>query len=103
MAADNFDEYWRVASKITPTTTPTRSNSPPPPPSSTSLHARPPSADPQSSGGPDRDGAMNVRNVPVRIYLPDGPVLQDLVPPRLEDGAFLSTLTHSPSHPLNRR
>ena len=46
---------------------------------------------------------MNVRNVPVRIYLPDGPVLQDLVPPRLEDGAFLSTLTHSPSHPLNRR
>ncbi|KAM5533044.1 hypothetical protein V8D89_013312 [Ganoderma adspersum] len=92
----NFDEYWRVASKITPTTTPARSNSPPPPPSSTSLHARPPSADPQSSGGPDRDGAMNVRNVPVRIYLPDGPVLQDLVPPRLEDGtvhtlaAFLS-------------
>lgn len=27
-----------------------------------------------------------MRNVPVRIYLPDGPVLQDLVPPVLEDG-----------------
>ncbi|EJF60461.1 hypothetical protein DICSQDRAFT_107561 [Dichomitus squalens LYAD-421 SS1] len=84
----NFDEYWRVASKITPTTAPTRSNSPPPPPSSTSLHTRPPSADPQSSAGPDKDGATNVRNVPVRIYLPDGPVLQDLVPPILEDGTM---------------
>ena len=89
LATDNFEEYWRVASKITPTTTPTRSNSPPPPPTSTSLHTRPPSADPGSSGGPDRDGASNVRNVPVRVYLPDGPVLQDLVPPVLEDGASI--------------
>ena len=38
-----------------------------------------------------------MRNVPVRIYLPDGPVLQDLVPPVLDDGpmhtlaGFLST------------
>ncbi|KAJ3001281.1 hypothetical protein NUW54_g6531 [Trametes sanguinea] len=86
----NFDEYWRVASKITPTTVPTRSNSPPPPPSSTSLHTRPPSADPGSSGGggPDRDSAASVRNVPVRIYLPDGPILQDLVPPVLDDGTM---------------
>ncbi|KAH9917865.1 autophagy protein Apg5-domain-containing protein [Epithele typhae] len=93
----NFDEYWRVASKITPTTAPTRSHSPPPPQSSTSLHVRPPSADPGSNGAPDRDGASNVRNIPVRIYLPDGPVLQDLVPPMLENGrmhtlaVFLST------------
>ena len=86
-----------MASKITPTTTPTRSNSPPPPPTSTSLHTRPPSADPGSSGGPDRDGASNVRNVPVRVYLPDGPVLQDLVPPVLEDGAsrLLPSLAHA--------
>ncbi|RDX47089.1 hypothetical protein K466DRAFT_546063 [Polyporus arcularius HHB13444] len=84
----NFDEYWRVASKITPTTTPTRSHSPPPPPTSTSLHTRPPSADPGSTAAPDRDGASNVRNIPARIYLPDGPVLQDLVPPVLEDGSM---------------
>lgn len=48
------------------------------------MHSRPPSADP--AGPPDRDGAYNVRSVPVRIYLPDGPVIQDLVPPLLEDG-----------------
>ncbi|KAI0790719.1 autophagy protein Apg5-domain-containing protein [Abortiporus biennis] len=93
----NFDEYWRVASKVTPTTTPSRSHSPPPIPSSASLHSRPPSADPNSGGGPDKDGAYNVRSVPVRIYLPDGPVMQDLVQPMLDDGTpitlghFLST------------
>ncbi|KAL6310316.1 autophagy protein Apg5-domain-containing protein [Sparassis latifolia] len=92
----NFDEYWRVASKVTPTTTPMRSYSPPPPPSSASLHTRPPSADPGSNGGPDRDGAYNVRSVPVRIYLPEGPVLQDLVLPMLEDGS-----THTLSHFLH--
>lgn len=50
------------------------------------MHTRPPSADPGSTAAPDRDGAYSVRSVPVRIYLPDGPVLQDLVPPALEDG-----------------
>lgn len=48
------------------------------------MHTRPPSADPQ--GTPDRDGAYSVRSVPVRVYLPDGPVMQDIVPPLLEDG-----------------
>jgi autophagy-related protein 5 len=82
--ADNFDDYWRVASKITPTTTPNRPNSPPPvPPSSASAHGRPsPSAEAQH----DKDGAYNVRSVPIRIYLPDGPVMQELVPPILESG-----------------
>ncbi|CDO75309.1 hypothetical protein BN946_scf184512.g2 [Trametes cinnabarina] len=43
------------------------------------------------------DGAAGVRNVSVRTYLPDRPILQDLVPPTLEDGwmhtlaAFLTT------------
>lgn len=85
--ADNFEEYWRVASKVTPTTTPTRPQSPPPG-NSTSLHSRPPSVDPNTGSAPDRDGAYNVRSVPVRIYLPEGPILQDLVPPTLEDGAY---------------
>jgi len=79
----NFEEYWRVASKVTPTVSLVRSQSPPPPPS-TSMHSRPPSAD--QGGTPDKDGAYNVRSVPVRLYLPDGPVIQDLVPPLLEDG-----------------
>lgn len=26
--------------------------------------------------------------MPVRLYLPDGPVIQDLVPPLLDDGEF---------------
>lgn len=52
------------------------------------MHTRPPSADPQ--GAPDREGAYNVRSVPIRLYLPEGPVLQDLVPPVLEDGGYLS-------------
>ncbi|KAF4567701.1 autophagy protein 5 [Pleurotus pulmonarius] len=79
----NFDDFWRVASKVTPTTAPTRTQSPPP--SSASVHGRPPSADPGNV--PDRDGAYSVRCIPVRVYLPDGPVLQDLVPPMVEDGS----------------
>ena len=82
---DNFDDYWRVASKVTPTTIPTRSQSPPP--SAGSLHTRPPSVDPgTTTPGPDKDGASSVRSVPVRIYLPDGPVLQELAPPLLDGG-----------------
>jgi len=92
----NFDDFWRIASKVTPTTVPARSQSPPP--TSGSLHTRPPSADPGSTSTvSDRDSASNVRSVPVRIYLPDGPVLQELVPPLIDDGEshtlsrFLST------------
>ena len=99
---DNFEEYWRVASKVTPTTAPTRPQSPPPG-NSTSLHTRPPSADPNTGSAPDRDGAYNVRSVPVRIYLPEGPVLQDLVPPSLDDGAHPFHLPSVPSHPLYHR
>lgn len=80
---DNFDDYWKVASKITPTTTPTRPYSPPP--SSASVHSpRTQSADP--AGSPDRDGAYSVRSIPVRMYLCDGPILQELAPPLLPDG-----------------
>jgi len=50
------------------------------------MHTRPPSADPQ--GAPDKDSAYNVRSVPIRLYLPEGPVLQDLAPPVLEDGGW---------------
>lgn len=52
------------------------------------MHNRPPSTD--SPGPPDRDGAYNVRSVPVKLYLPEGPVIQDLVPPTLEDGEWLA-------------
>lgn len=53
------------------------------------MHTRPPSAD---AIGPT-DGAYNIRSVPVRVYLPDGPVLQDLVPPVLEDGELILYLS----------
>ena len=52
-----------------------------------------PGAQSVNSAGPsDREGAYSVRSVPVRLYLPDGPVIQDLVPPLMEDGK--STLPH---------
>jgi autophagy-related protein 5 len=111
----NFDDYWRVANKITPTTAPNRPNSPPPvPPSSASMHSRPSSSAEMQA---EKDGAYNVRSVPVRVYLPDGPVMQELVPPTLESGAphtlshYLSTVLpllfpppppHSHSHSPSR-
>ena len=64
IAIDNFDNYWRIASKVIPTATPAHPISPPP--TSVSGLARPPSADP--NGTSDKDGAYNVRSVPVRIY-----------------------------------
>jgi len=76
----NFDEFWRVAAKIFPTPTPSPIATPHPDP-----HPRSQSTDP--GGAPDRDGAYSVRSVPVRIYLPDGPVIQDIVPPLTEDGS----------------
>lgn len=82
---DNFEEYWKIASKITPTTTPARPNSPPP--VSVSMHSRPSSAD--QGGAADKDGAYSVRSVPIRMYLPNGPVLQDLAPPSLDSGKLL--------------
>jgi autophagy-related protein 5 len=83
----NFDDFWRVAAKVTPTSTPGRPQSPTAVPSSSaSAHTRPPLTDPNSVL-PDRDRAFAVRSVPVRIYLPDGPVLQELAPPLRDDGA----------------
>ncbi len=55
------------------------------------MHTRPPSAEP--SGSSDREGAYNVRSVPVRLYLPDGPVIQDLAPPLLEDGMSFRSIS----------
>jgi len=85
----SFDDFWRVASKLMPTVNPhVRSNSPPPPSASI---ARPMSTD--TTNSLDRDGAYSMRSVPVRIYLPDGPVIQELAPPLLEDGTP-QTLLH---------
>ncbi|KAF8335476.1 autophagy protein 5 [Cantharellus anzutake] len=74
----NFDEFWRHASKIFPA------------PGSIQTHAkdshlRSPSIEPVAQAG-EKDDANNVRSVPVRIHLPDGPVLQDVVSPLNEDG-----------------
>jgi len=74
----NFDDYWKVASKVTPSAS-HASFFPPP-----TGHIRPASTDTGSAA--DRDGAYSVRCIPVRVYLPDGPTLQEFVPPLLEDG-----------------
>jgi autophagy-related protein 5 len=57
------------------------------------MHTRPPSADP--IGPSDREGAYNVRSVPVRMYLPDGPVIQDLAPPLQKDGMSICYFARS--------
>lgn len=80
---DNFDEFWRIASKIFPVP----SLNPPPAPSSVlDPHPRSQSTDPGGQSSSEKDGAYSVRSVPCRLYLPDGPVLQDLFPPLNELG-----------------
>lgn len=76
----NFEDFWKVASKIIPSPVP-----PPPMGAPSSFHnpastiSRPPSTDPglpstaTSLPPMDRDTAYNVRSVPIRIYLPDLP------------------------------
>ncbi|KAG8881377.1 autophagy protein 5 [Tulasnella sp. 331] len=107
----SFDDFWRIGSKIFPTTTPlnphqgynpnghSTMNSPPSatlaPPSlsgTSTITPRSPTAT-ESSGPNPQDGAYTVRSVPVRIFLPDGPVLQELVPPVIEEGRA-HTLRH---------
>ncbi|KAF4621009.1 hypothetical protein D9613_000597 [Agrocybe pediades] len=84
----SFDDFWRVASKLMPSVgSSMRPSSPPVPGSSL---ARPVSTDNVNA---DRDSAYSIRSVPVRIYLPDGPVLQEVAPPLLEDGTP-QTLSH---------
>ena len=51
------------------------------------MHIRPPSID--AGGVPEKDSAYAVRCIPVRIYLPDGPFIQEPVPPLLEDGTYI--------------
>ncbi|KAF8306941.1 hypothetical protein DL93DRAFT_2088313 [Clavulina sp. PMI_390] len=81
----NFEEFWRIASKIFPVP----SLNPPPPTAPTSSmdpHPRSQSTDPGGQGPSEKDGAYTVRSVPCRIFLPDGPVLQDVMPPLNELG-----------------
>lgn len=99
LLVDNFDDYWRVASKVIPTTTPNRPTSPPPGPPS-SAHNKAPTA---SEVHQEKDGAYKVRSVPVRIYLPDGPVMQDLVPPMLETGEQNEPIMHATLTPSTLR
>jgi autophagy-related protein 5 len=49
------------------------------------MHGRPSTS---SESQQEKDGAYSVRSVPVRVYLPDGPVVQELVPPVLENGMY---------------
>ncbi|KAF8524869.1 autophagy protein 5 [Hysterangium stoloniferum] len=93
----NFDNYWRVASKICPTATPSTTPSPQPLSALSTLQPRSnPNNDSPSSNTITPDSAYAVRSVPLRIYLPDGPVLQDLVPP-VDEGrpALLGALLSS--------
>ena len=80
---DNFDEFWRYAAKIFPAPGSTQPISSPAP----DAYPRSQSTEPGAQAG-DKDEANTVRCVPVRIHLPDGPVLQDTVMPLNEDGTL---------------
>lgn len=41
----------------------------------------------------DKDSAYSMRNIPIRTYLPDGPVIQEVAPPILEDGTSSNLLS----------
>ncbi|KAF5320989.1 hypothetical protein D9619_001418 [Psilocybe cf. subviscida] len=78
----SFDDFWRVAVKLTPTATPNvQANA-------ANAMNRPLSN--ESASAPDRDSAYSMRSVPVRIYLPDGPVLQEVAPPLQDDGSSVT-------------
>jgi len=73
----NFDNFWRVASKMFPH----------PNPSSPSLGSTPPTPTPDGSGtGATSNDAYAVRSVPLRLFLPSAPVIQDLYPPVTDNG-----------------
>ena len=84
----NFDDFWKIAGKIFPTTTPGMSSPPVGHHSSTALH-RPASTEPS-----EQNAAQAVRSVPMRIILPDGPVLQDQVPPSNSVGTPMTLGEH---------
>ena len=68
--------------------TPAATPAPPVSPTGSShMLIRPPSID--AGGVLEKDSAYAVRCVPVRIYLPDGPFIQEPVPPLLEDGVYI--------------
>ncbi|KZT56569.1 hypothetical protein CALCODRAFT_550715 [Calocera cornea HHB12733] len=72
----NFDNFWKVASKTFPH----------PNPSSPSLGSTPPTPNPDGSGAGTTNDAYAVRSVPIRLFLPDSPALQDLYPPLMDNG-----------------
>ncbi|GAA5917267.1 hypothetical protein JCM6882_009268 [Rhodosporidiobolus microsporus] len=103
---NNFDKFWLVASRLIPLPSLSSSHSP----GSTSRSPTP-SGGPSTLDGARLPDANGVRNVPVRVFLPEGaPVVQELVAPVQADGspttlaAFLSStlpllFPSSPSSP----
>ncbi|BGP18711.1 autophagy protein 5 [Rhodosporidiobolus nylandii] len=104
---NNFDKFWAVASRLIPLP----SLAAPSSPSATR------SPTPSSGGASTLDGrlpdANAVRNVPIRVFLPEGaPVMQELVAPSQADGTPTTLQQHlsallpllfppsSPSSPL---
>lgn len=100
LCPDNFEDYWRVASKITPTASPfpfpIGPNSPHHQHSTSTLSSRTAVPGDSSLGGKDSsatDSAYTVRSIPARIFLPDhGPVLQELVAPLVAETGTPTTL-----------
>ncbi|KZO95622.1 hypothetical protein CALVIDRAFT_499967 [Calocera viscosa TUFC12733] len=77
----NFDNFWKVASKIFPN----------PNPLSPSLGSTPPTPNPDGAGGGvTTNDAYAVRSVPLRLFLPDAPAIQDLYPPVTDSGIHIT-------------
>lgn len=87
----NFDDFWKIVGKIFPTTSaPSAQSTAMAHHSSTALH-RPSSTGVEPS---EQNAAHAVRSIPLRIILPDGPVLQDPVPPTGSNGGPMTLGEH---------
>ncbi|CAE7162469.1 unnamed protein product, partial [Rhizoctonia solani] len=91
LGRNNFDDFWKISGRIFPTTSVPSAQAPSTPHhSSTALH-RPSSTGVELS---EQNAAHAFRSIPIRVVLPDGPVLQDQVPPTNPNGGAMTLGEH---------
>ncbi|EJU04467.1 hypothetical protein DACRYDRAFT_76943 [Dacryopinax primogenitus] len=73
----NYDNFWKIGSKILPN----------PNPPSPLLNSSPPTPNPDGTGAATTtNDAYAVRSIPLRLFLPNAPVIQDLCSPVTQNG-----------------
>lgn len=89
----DYDLHSRMGSRLVPMPIPLGSSSTP-----SNVPSRPPSTEPgQTSSVPKLESAYAARSLPIKIYLPDAPAMQHVVPP-LTDGRPTTLLSFLRQH-----